>query len=63
MESVYKQADENKRMKFVYAWMFTMMIECVQGNEYVHERVIMYKELNMYIGGIGLTPWGRPMVN
>ena len=39
------------------------MIECVQGNEYVHERVVMYKEMNMYIGGLGLTPWGRPMIN
>ena len=27
------------------AWIFTKMIECVQGNEYVHERVVMYKEI------------------
>ena len=26
--------------------------ECVQRNEYVHEGVFIYKEMNMYIGGL-----------
>ena len=41
MEYVYKQADENKRKKFVYAWIFTKMFEYVQG------------KFNMYIKRIG----------
>ena len=44
MVSVYKQTNENKRKKFVYVWILTMIIwVCTSKTKYVQK-------------GLGLTP-------
>ena len=51
----YKQVCEKRTFKTRVTWLFTSL-NCVRGSKYVHEQVFMYKEVWMYIGGLGLTP-------
>ena len=50
----YEQVSVKRTFETSVTWLFTSL-NCVQGSEYVHERVFMYKERWMYIGGLGLT--------